>query len=189
MACSSRDDDDLFVCLYSAALTSPIEYQRNNVGTGTPIPCSSSSSSSSRPRGSRIPQPMQSHPPSSSGTFPEVFGTCPFEVVSNEPRVALSPTTLGLSRPRSGFPSPVTSHPKPLSPGQFSPRVSPAAWPPLSEQNHRRKETDRVSTCSSASEHSAHSNGVRTRLPGGIALGVSSRTTPALLAFTNLYTG
>ncbi|KAF7707997.1 triple functional domain protein-like isoform X2 [Silurus meridionalis] len=144
------------------ALTSPIEYQRNHVGASTSNP-GPGIAVSSRTRGSRIPQPMQPHPPSASGTFPETFGTCPvFEVPLNEqhdeacsdPRAAVSPMSLALSRPRSGLPSsqisPSACHSGPKA-------SSSCSWTPLPEQKH--KEPDHVSTCSSASEHSLQSNG------------------------------
>ncbi|KAB5586590.1 hypothetical protein PHYPO_G00003450 [Pangasianodon hypophthalmus] len=150
------------------ALTSPIEYQRNHVGASTSNP-GTSVAVSSRPRGSRIPQPMQPHPPSASGTFPETFGTRPLEVPLNEqreearsvPRAAVSPMSLALSRPRSGLPSPLISpSTNPLSSCHSGPKPSSSSiWASVPEQNQKRKEPDRVSTCSSASEHSLHSNG------------------------------
>ncbi|XP_047667452.1 triple functional domain protein-like isoform X2 [Tachysurus fulvidraco] len=150
------------------ALTSPIEYQRNHVGASTSNP-GTSVPMSSRPRGSRIPQPMQPHPPSASGTFPETFGTHPLEVHLNDqreetrsvPRAAVSPMSLALSRPRSGLPSPLIS-PSTITPSSCHSSVktsSSSIWASVPEQNQKRKETDRVSTCSSASEHSLHSNG------------------------------
>lgn len=131
--------------------------------TSTSVPVSS------RSRGSRIPQPMQPHPPSASGTFPETFKTRPLDLPLNEqreetrsvPRAAVSPMSLTLSRPRSGLPSPLVSPSTNFpSSGQSGNKASSSSiW--ASDQNLKRKEPDRVSTCSSASEHS---NGVRTGL-------------------------
>lgn len=171
----------LFFCC--AALTSPIEYQRNHVGASTSNP-GTSVPMGSRPRGSRIPQPMQPHPPSASGTFPETFGTHPLEVPLNDqreetrsvPRAAVSPMSLALSRPRSGLPSPLIS-PSTNTPSSCHSSIktsSSSIWASVPEQNQKCKETDRVSTCSSASEHSLHSNGVRTRLSPNPGLSLAS---------------
>ncbi|TSL82500.1 Triple functional domain protein [Bagarius yarrelli] len=164
------------------ALTSPIEYQRNHVGASTSNP-STSVQMGSRPRGSRIPQPMQSHPPSASGMFPETFKTQPFEVPLNEhreearsvPQDAVSPMSLSLSRPRSGLPSPLISpSTNPLSSYHSVPKSSSSSiWASVSEQNQKRKEPDRASTCSSASEHSLHSNGSESSSSGSSS-GVST---------------